>query len=164
MQVSRAELATPPASAGGVAPSRPRKKYYSLLSRSDRITLWLMAGIPTLLVVIFVLFPTLASIILSFTSWNGIGGLDKIQFIGFKNYTDLFTVYPPFWPASPAQPDLAGRLPGDRHAVGMFLAVLLDKNIRGTRFYQSAHLPPGGPVARDRRVHLARSSTRPTRA
>ncbi len=133
---------TPPASDGGVTPSRRREKHYSLLSRSDRITLWLMAGIPTLLVVVFVLFPTFASVILSFTSWNGIGGLDRIQFIGFKNYTDLFTVYKPFWPGVSHNLIWLVFFLVVATPLGMFLAVLLDKNIRGTRIYQSAiYLP-----------------------
>ncbi len=101
-----------------------------------------MVGIPTFLVVVLIWLPTLASVVLSFTSWNGIGGLDAIKFIGLKNYENLVNVYPPFWPAL-------------RHNIiwlifflliatplGMFLAVLLDKNIRGTRIYQSVLYMP----------------------
>jgi ABC-type sugar transport system permease subunit len=144
VSTTRSANATPPAAAGGVAPSRPARarKRYSLLSRRDRITLWLMAGIPTFLVLFFIITPTVASIILSFTSWNGVGGLDKIKFIGLKNYTDLFTIYKPFWPA--VQHNVIWLLFFLLLAtpLGMFLAVLLDKNIRGTRFYQGALYMP----------------------
>jgi multiple sugar transport system permease protein len=142
--VTRSSSATPPAPAGGVATSRTekRKKRYSLLSRGDKITLWLMAGIPTAMVVVFVLLPTFASVILSFTSWNGIGGFDKIQFIGLKNYTDLFTIYKPFWPAVSHNLIWLLFFLFVATPLGMFLAVLLDKNIRGTRVYQSALYMP----------------------
>lgn len=101
-----------------------------------------MVGIPTAIHVFFIWLPTLASGVLSLTSWNGIG-LDRIKFIGLKNYTDLFSgVYPPFFPA--IQHNVIWLIVFLLVAtpLGMFLAVLLDKEIRGTRVYQSAiYLP-----------------------
>jgi ABC-type sugar transport system permease subunit len=142
--VTRSASSTPPASAGGVLPSRTekQKKRYSLLTRRDKITLWVMAGIPTFLVLFFILLPTVTSIILSFTSWNGVGGIDKIKFIGLKNYTDLFTIYKPFWPAVSHNVIWLVFFLTLATPLGMFLAVLLDKNIRGTRFYQGALYMP----------------------
>ena len=101
-----------------------------------------MAGIPTLLVGVFILLPTAASIVLSFTSWNGIGGLSSIKFIGLKNYSDLINVYQPFFPA--LEHNLTWLLFFLLIAtpLGMFFAVLLDKNVRGTRIYQSALYMP----------------------
>jgi ABC-type polysaccharide transport system permease subunit len=101
-----------------------------------------MVGIPTVLVVVFILLPTIASIVLSFTSWNGIGGLEAIEFIGLKNYTDLFTIYKPFWPAVSHNIIWLVFFLVIATPLGMFLAVLLDKNIRGTRIYQSALYMP----------------------
>ncbi len=143
-RVARSGNATPPASAGGVASSRPapRKKRYSLLSRRDKVTLWLMAGIPTLIVGVFILLPTAASIVLSFTSWNGIGGFGAIKFIGLKNYTDLVNVYQPFFPALTHNLIWLVFFLLIATPLGMFFAVLLDKNIRGTRVYQSALYMP----------------------
>jgi ABC-type sugar transport system permease subunit len=136
--------ATPPAPAGGVAASRrgPKKKRFSLLTRGDKLTLAVMVGIPTFLVVVFILLPTVASIVLSFTSWNGIGGLEAIEFIGLKNYSDLFTIYKPFWPAVSHNIIWLVFFLVIATPLGMFLAVLLDKNIRGTRIYQSALYMP----------------------
>ena len=129
----------PPAPAGGAVVPRRR---YRLLTTGDRITLGIMVGIPTFLVVLFVIVPTLASIVLSFTSWNGIGGLGAIRFIGLKNYTDLVTVYQPFVPALTHNLIWLIFFLVIATPLGMFLAVLLDKDIRGTRFYQSAlYLP-----------------------
>jgi multiple sugar transport system permease protein len=142
--VTRSANTTPPASAGGVVPSRieKSKKRYSLLTRRDRITLWVMAGIPTFFVLFFILLPTFTSILLSFTSWNGVGGIDKIKFIGLKNYTDLFTIYKPFWPAVSHNVIWLVFFLCLATPLGMFLAVLLDKNIRGTRIYQGALYMP----------------------
>ena len=132
---------TPPAPAGGVGTSA-RRGHFSVLTASDRITLGLMVGIPTFLVVLFVLLPTVASVALSFTDWTGIGGLEDINFVGFKNYSDLFFLYPPFWPAVLHNITWLVFFLVIATPLGMFLAVLLDKNIRGTRFYQSAlYLP-----------------------
>ena len=141
-------VTTPPASAGGVGgsgrdnPDKERRGHYSVLSRRDKLTLVIMSGIPTVLVLVFILLPTILSIILSFTSWSGIGGLDKIEFTGFKNYQVLFTKYPPFWPALTHNLIWLVWFLCIATPFGMFLAVLLDKNIRGTRVYQSAlYLP-----------------------
>jgi multiple sugar transport system permease protein len=137
---------TPPSSDGGVvSPSGKatrKRKRYSLLSRRDRVTLWVMAGIPTFIVIVFILLPTISSIVLSFTSWNGIGGLANIKFIGLKNYTDLFTIYKPFWPAVSHNLIWLGVFLFIATPLGMFMAVLLDKEMRGTRVYQSALYMP----------------------
>ncbi|MEO8462612.1 MAG: sugar ABC transporter permease [Chloroflexota bacterium] len=101
-----------------------------------------MAGIPTLIVVVFILLPTAASIVLSFSTWNGIGGIDRIKWVGLKNYSDLFTLYRPFWPAVSHNLIWLGFFLLVATPLGMFLAVLLDKNIRGTRFYQGALYMP----------------------
>ncbi|MFI5800786.1 sugar ABC transporter permease, partial [Streptomyces sp. NPDC051677] len=44
-----------------------------LLTRRDRVTLGLMAGVPTILHVALVWVTALASIALAFTTWDGIG-------------------------------------------------------------------------------------------
>jgi len=73
----------------------PRKRL-SLLTPRDKVVLVAMLGIPTAIHLFLVWLPTIGSIVLSFTRWNGIGGLSAIEPIGLKNYTDIFTIYPPF--------------------------------------------------------------------
>ena len=126
----------------GILPPSGARRRFSLLTRRDKLVLGLMVGIPTFLHVFFIWLPTVASGVLSFTSWNGIG-LDKIKFIGFKNYSDLFTgIYQPFWPAIQHNVIWLGVFLLIATPIGMFFAVLLDKEIRGTRIYQSAiYLP-----------------------
>jgi len=113
-----------------------------MLTRQDKFVLAVMAGFPTALVAVFIWLPTLASIALSFTNWSGIGGLASIKFAGLKNYSDLVSIYPPFWPAVEHNIIWLGFLLLVATPIGMFMAVLLDKEIRGTRVYQSAlYLP-----------------------
>jgi ABC-type sugar transport system permease subunit len=119
---------------------RPRRRY-SLLTRRDKITHGLLVGIPAAVHIFFVWLPTIASILLSFTSWNGIG-LDKIQWVGTRNYETLFTVYPVFWPALTHNFIWLACLLFVATPLGMFFAVLLDREIRGSRLYQSALFLP----------------------
>lgn len=124
--------------AGAVASGGSKRKGPLLLSRRDMVLLALMAGIPAFIHVFFVWVPTVLSVVLSFTSWNGIGGIDKIKFVGFKNYVDLVNVYPPFWPALQHNLIWLAVFLLIATPIGIFFAVLLDKDLRGSRFYQSA--------------------------
>lgn len=112
------------------------------LSGPDKIVVGIMVAVPTLFVLALVWFPALASVALSFTNWNGIGALSKVQGVGFTNYVNVATNYPPFWPA--LQHNLAFLLVLFLVAtpIGIFLAVLLDKEMKFGRFYQTAlYLP-----------------------
>jgi ABC-type sugar transport system permease subunit len=95
-----------------------RRKRAVRLSTTDRIAVTLMVGIPVFLTGALIWFPTISSILLSFTSWDGIGGVHTIHWIGTTNYRlfALAFIGTPF---------------------GMFLAYQLDKELRGSRFYQS---------------------------
>jgi ABC-type sugar transport system permease subunit len=136
--VTATPVTAPSAPGDGAAARRRRRARYSVLTTRDRLTLAAMVAVPTFLVVVFVIVPTIASIVLSFTSWNGIGGLDRIEFIGLKNYTDLVNVYQPFFPALRHNLIWLGFFLFVATPLGIFFAVLLDKEIRFSRFYQSA--------------------------
>jgi multiple sugar transport system permease protein len=101
-----------------------------------------MLGIPSLIHIGIVWGPTLASIGLSFSKWDGLGGFDQIKWVGFQNYKEIVDIYPPFWPAVRNNILwLVFFLVGPT-VLGLFLAVLLDKQIRGSRFYQSVLFTP----------------------
>lgn len=109
------------------------------LSRRDLLVLGVLLGIPVLLDVALVWGPALASVGLSFTSWDGIGA---IHGVGGRNYVDVTTNYPPFWPAVRHNLVWLGFLALVATPLGLFFAVLLDRGIRFSRFYQSAiYLP-----------------------
>ncbi len=121
----------------------PRKRRYSPLNRRDKLILFTMVAIPTIVVTLFVIIPTILSIIWSFGTWNGIGDpLTRTNWVGLWNYEILFTKYPFFWPAVQHNIIWLVWLAVLATPLGMFLAVLLDKNIRGTRFYQGALYMP----------------------
>jgi multiple sugar transport system permease protein len=112
-----------------------------LLTRRDRITLGLMAGVPTILHVALVWVTALASIALAFTSWNGIG-FDSIKWVGIQNFKQLFTDNPQFWPAVEHNIIWFVVLILIPTPLGLFLAVQLDKKIRFSRVYQTAFFLP----------------------
>jgi len=101
-----------------------------------------MVGIPVIVTGGLIWFPTFSSIGLSFTDWDGIGGLHTIQWTGTTNYRQIATIYPPFWPAFRHNLFWLGALAFVGTPLGMFLAYQLDKQIRGSRFYQSIFYIP----------------------
>ncbi|MFE2045667.1 carbohydrate ABC transporter permease [Streptomyces sp. NPDC059477] len=111
------------------------------LSRGDRLFLALVIGLPLIALLVFVWLPALASVALSFTTWDGID-LADITWTGIENYTQIVTNYPPLWPA--VQHNViwllfTALLPTP---FGMFLAYQLDKKIRFTKLYQTAIFLP----------------------
>jgi ABC-type sugar transport system permease subunit len=120
---------------------RKRKRAVRLSTR-DRVALAVMVGIPVIITGSLIWFPTLASIGLSFTDWDGIGGLQTIHWTGTTNYRQIATIYPPFWPAFRHNLYWLGALAFIGTPFGMLLAYQLDKRIRGSRFYQSIFYIP----------------------
>ncbi len=119
-------------------------KYKGLdtLSRVDRVVVTLMIVVPTALVLWLVWVPAIGSVLLSFTNWDGIGPISSAKVIGLKNYRDVVTIYPPFWPAVQHNLIWLAVMFLIASPIGMFLAVLLDREVRGTRIFQTAiYLP-----------------------
>jgi multiple sugar transport system permease protein len=108
----------------------------------QRGTIALIVGIPLAIQVALVWLPAAATAGLSLTDWNGVGGLDALHFVGLDNYRQLATIDPAFWPALLHNlvwliAFLVVAMP-----LGMLLAVLLDRELRGGWFYESAiYLP-----------------------
>jgi multiple sugar transport system permease protein len=126
------------------APGRslPRTRRQRKLAPRDRVVVTLMVLLPAVFVIGLVWLPAIGSVLLSFTSWNGIGSLDRIKFVGVDNYVDIATIYPPFWPAVQHNVIWLVFLIVGPTVLGVFLAVLLDKEVRGTRLYQTALYMP----------------------
>jgi multiple sugar transport system permease protein len=116
---------------------RKGRRRATALSGSDRIVLALMIGVPTVLHLALVWVPTLSSVVLSFSSWDGIGDLSTIKFVGVQNYVDIFTAYPRFWPAVQHNLIWLAFLLVLPTTFGLLLAVLLDRQLKFTRIYQS---------------------------
>jgi multiple sugar transport system permease protein len=123
-------------------PARPRRSRSHRLSTTDKSVLTVMVAVPTALVVGLVWLPALATVLLSFTDWDGIGGFDTIGWIGLDNYQNVVTNYPPFRPAIEHNVIWLGVMFFVATPLGMFLAVLLDRQLRGSRFYQTSFFLP----------------------
>jgi multiple sugar transport system permease protein len=132
----------PSAPTGSQRPPRARSRPRPLrLGSGDRVFLTLLIGIPSVALLFFVWLPALASVGLSFTTWNGLD-LSGIQWTGLDNYHEIFTNYPPFWPAVRNNVTwllFTALLPTP---FGIFLAYQLDRKIRFTKIYQTAIFLP----------------------
>ena len=110
--------------------------------RGDRLAVGLIVGLPLALVVGLIWLPAIASVGLSFTDWDGIGGLESLDFIGLANYHDLLAVQPAFARAIGNNLLWLLGLLLVATPLGMAFAVLLDRRLRGSAFYESAlYLP-----------------------
>jgi multiple sugar transport system permease protein len=128
--------------AGAMAISGRIRRRYSLLTRWDKLVLALMVGIPLALDLILIWGPAVVSFFISFTNWNGIGSPFDAKVIGTANYENLFTAYPFFWPALQHNIIWLCWLMFIATPLGMFMAVLLDRELRGSAFYQTTFYLP----------------------
>ncbi len=130
--------------AGAGVRSRVRRRY-SLLTRRDKLTLGIMVGVPLFFDLALIWGPTVVSIILSFTNWHGLG---PWNWVGIRNYDYLVNGYPLgngypfFWPAVEHNIIWLLFLMFIATPIGMLMAVLLDRGVRGTRFYQTVFYLP----------------------
>jgi multiple sugar transport system permease protein len=109
---------------------------------SDRWVVLAMLGIPTILHVGLVWIPTVASILLSFTDWNGIRFSD-MNWVGLQNYQQIVTAFRrDFFQALINNSVLLIFLFIGPTALGIALAYMLDRDIRGTRFFQGIFFTP----------------------
>ncbi len=119
-----------------------KKKRKSQFQGKDRWVFMAMVGIPTFLHVSLVWVPTIASIFLSFTDWRGFR-LTDMNFVGVLNYEQIVTVFNlDFFQAIINNTTLLVFLFFGPTVFGMFLAYTLDKNIRGSKIYQSVFYTP----------------------
>lgn len=102
----------------------------------------LMLGIPLFFDLALIWFPALASIYLSLTNWTGIGGLKTIHYIGGQNYSNIVKYYTPFWPAVRHNVIWLAVFTVIATPLGILFAVLLDRNLKGSRIYQSVIFLP----------------------
>jgi multiple sugar transport system permease protein len=109
------------------------------LTPRDIATLAIVVGLTIVLDLCLIWGTTVISILLSFTNYDGIS---PIQWVGVKNYHDILTIYPAFWTAVRNNVLWLGFLGLVATPLGLLLAVLLDRKLRFSRFYQGAlYLP-----------------------
>jgi ABC-type sugar transport system permease subunit len=150
-------ISTDPLAPAAATPPPRRRRRLRTLTRRDKIVVALMLGIPLLLDLAFIWFPAVASVFLSFTKWTGVGGI-KLQscdnfpsapgipqpgcLYGVQNYKQAFTNYPDFWPAVQHNAIWLGVFIVIATPLGILFAVILDRGLKGSRFYQSVLFLP----------------------
>jgi len=132
-------FAPAPASAGAGAIAPKKRRRYSLLSRRDKTLLAVMVGVPLFVFLVLIWSMTVVSVGLSLTDWDGV---QAIRFVGIDNYTQLFTTYPFFWPAVAHNVMWLLFFVCIATPLGILLAVLLDRPLRGSGIYQSVFFIP----------------------
>ena len=129
--------------AGVAALARRARRRYSLLTRRDKLILGLMVGIPLFFDLTIIWGSAVASFFLSFTDWHGIGPITGNNVVGLQNYQQLLSgTYPFFWPAVEHNVIWLAFLMFVATPLGILMAVLLDREVRGTRFYQTVFYMP----------------------
>lgn len=124
------------------AVAKPRRGKGLKLSGRDRVTVVLMMLIPTLFAATLVWLPAIASVMLSFFNWDGIGPVTEAQPVGFRWYQEAATIYPAFWPAIRHNLIWLAALFLIATPIGILCAVLIDRETQHTKFYQTAlYLP-----------------------
>jgi multiple sugar transport system permease protein len=111
------------------------------LSAADR---WFVGGAVVLVMAIqaaLVWLPAIASVGLSFTSWDGVGGLEAIRPVGLANYAALVGD-PRFGSAILNNLLWLIAYLGVATPLGLLLAVAIDRPLRGARLYQAALYVP----------------------
>jgi multiple sugar transport system permease protein len=126
----------------GALVAKRRRRRYNLLTRRDKVLIALMVGVPLTLDLLLIWGPTVASVVFSFTNWDGIGAITGKNFIGFKNYQFMFTGYTLFWPAFTHNLIWLAWLTLIATPLGMLFAVLLDRELRGLTIYKSVFFLP----------------------
>jgi multiple sugar transport system permease protein len=136
------EVTTRPEHATSTSRRVLRSSHPRTLSAMDKLIITLMVAVPAIIVTGLVWVPAISTVILSFTDWNGIGSLGDINFIGGENYVNATSNYPPFQPAIEHNLIWLVVFFLGPTLLGIFLAVLLDRELRGSKIYQSIFFLP----------------------
>jgi multiple sugar transport system permease protein len=108
-------------------------------NRRTAALLFLLPGILGLL--LLQLIPMIASIVISFTDWDLLTNWKHANFVGWDNYTQVFKDEKSYTSLLNVFVFLIGYMPLVM-ALGVLLAVLLNRNIRGVKFYRAAVFVP----------------------
>lgn len=102
--------------------------------RSDALAGYLFIAPAIVGFLVFVAYPLIDAAYLSLTNWNG---LTDPLFVGFKNFIDLFTRDPSFFPSLRATAYFALlSVPGSL-ILGLLLALFLNRNLPGVRIFRT---------------------------
>ena len=124
------------------APPKGRRARLHQLTVRDRLWLKFAIGIPLTVHIVFVWIPAIITAVLSFAQWDNLRPVGDAKAVGFRNFWQIFTIFDTkLFPALFNNLVLIFWL-AFCSAVGMLFAYLLDKEVKGSRFYQSVFYMP----------------------
>jgi multiple sugar transport system permease protein len=124
------------------APPTGRRSRLRQLSFRDRLWLKFAIGIPLTIHIVFVWIPAILTAILSFMEWDNLRPVGDAKPVGFRNFWQIFTIFDTkLFPALFNNLVLIFWL-AFCSAIGMLFAYLLDKEVKGSRVYQSVFYMP----------------------
>ncbi|MGP5198633.1 carbohydrate ABC transporter permease [Brachybacterium alimentarium] len=132
--------ATPTAPATPPAPTR-RRRPGRAPSEPSPLVGWLFIGPNLLGVLLFTFVPLVSVILLSFTEWNLVSGLEGIEFVGLDNF--FFVLQDPiFWRSLLITVLYAGVAVPLTLAVGLLLAMALNRDLPGRGLLRACFFIP----------------------
>lgn len=87
----------------------------------------------------FTLGPLLFSLVISFFDWPVVG---QVEFIGFRNYSEMFTEDPMFWTSLGVTLRFAALFVPLNIIIALGLAMLLNQNVRGKSIFRTIFYLP----------------------
>ncbi len=123
-------------------PATGSRSRLQLLTLGDRLWLKFAIGIPLAVHLILVWIPAFITAILSFMEWDNLRPVGDANGVGFRNFWQIFTIFDTkLFPALFNNLILIVWL-AFCSMIGMLFAYLLDKEVKGGRFYQSVFYMP----------------------
>jgi ABC-type sugar transport system permease subunit len=123
-------------------PKAGHRSRLQLLTVGDRVWLKFAIGIPLAIHLLLVWIPAIITGVLSFMEWDNLRPVGDSKGVGFRNFWQIFTIFDTkLFPALFNNLILIVWLAGCS-MIGMLFAYLLDKEVRGGRFYQSVFYMP----------------------
>ncbi len=123
-------------------PAKGRRARLHQLTFRDRVWLKFAIGIPLAVHIIFVWVPAIITGVLSLMQWDNLRPVGDAKAVGFRNFWQIFTIFDTkLFPALFNNLVLIFWL-AFCSAIGMLFAYLLDKEVKGSRFYQSVFYMP----------------------
>ncbi|MEZ6016461.1 MAG: extracellular solute-binding protein [Planctomycetota bacterium] len=113
-----------------------------LLGRAEERAGWLLASPLVLGLALFMAFPIGLSLLLSFTRWTGIAGVETAQFVGLANYEQLLLHDGRFWTCLRVTAYYALLAVPLGQAFALGAALLMNSKVRGIGFFRAAWYLP----------------------
>lgn len=112
------------------------------LGRAEERAGWLLASPLVLGLALFMAFPIGLSLLLSFTRWTGITGVDSAEFVGLANYEQLLFHDDRFWTSLRVTATYALLAVPCGQALALGAAVLMNTKVRGIGLFRAAWYLP----------------------